>query len=276
MRLFNRVAIIGTGLIGGSLALAIKKKKLAKVVIGVSRHRRTLVLAKRCHAIDIGAQDFNIIKDADLIIFATPVNTILEISPLISRIAKAEAVVTDVGSTKKEIVSELTKLFPRYIGSHPLAGSEKRGIVSANANLFQDSLCLLTPTPSTHQPSIKKVKKLWKALGARVVLLNPSLHDKILSFISHLPHLIVFSLMSSVPKRYLKFTAAGFKDTTRIASSDARLWSDIFMTNRSSLLKALGEFEKNLTKIKTAIKKKNTPGLEVILKKAKRSRDSLR
>lgn len=275
MKLFNKVAIIGVGLIGGSMALAIKKKHLANKVIGISRHRNTLRLAKKISAIDMGSCDLKIVKDADLIILATPVNTILEIAKTLSKIIKPDSIVTDVGSTKGEIVSSLKKLFPHYVGSHPLAGSEKRGVLNANANIFKNSLCILTPVKSTHQPSLRKIRKLWNVLGARVVYIEPSLHDSILSFVSHLPHLIVFSLIGAVPKKYLKFAAAGFKDTTRIASSDAMLWRDIFLSNQKNILKAIEFFQDNLTRIKNAIQKKDKKSLIRILKQAKNKRDSL-
>lgn len=276
MRLFNKVAIIGTGLIGGSLALAIKKRKLANRVAGFSRHKKTLGLAKKLGAIDTGSQDLSIVKDADLVILATPVDTILKIAKKISKVVKPGSIISDVGSTKVEIVLKLKKLFPRYVGSHPLAGSEKRGIINANADIFKNSLCILTPVKSTHKPSLLKLKKFWNMLGAEVVYLNPSLHDDILSLVSHLPHLIALCLIGVVPRRYLRFAASGFKDTTRIVSSDAAVWRDIFISNRKSILKAVGVFQNYLSKAKTRIKEKDAKGLEGILKESKRIRDSLK
>ena len=276
MKLFNKVAIIGVGLIGGSLALAIKRRRLVNTVIGISRHRKTALLAKKRQAVDIASQDLSLVKDADLIILATPVHTILKIAKNISRLVKPNAIVSDVGSTKQEVVTQLSRLFPNYVGSHPLAGSEKRGVINADAGMFNDSLCILTPTGSTDKQLLIKISKLWNLLGARVVCLKPSLHDNVLSFVSHMPHLVAFSLVGSVPKKYLRFAASGFKDTTRIASSDAALWKDIFISNRKSLLKALGTFKHRLSEIESAIIKKDAKGLEGILKKAKKTRDSLK
>lgn len=276
MKLFKKVAIIGTGLIGGSLGLAIKKRKIADKVIGIGRHRQTLALAKRRQAIDISSQDLNIVKDADLIILATPVKTILNIAQRIYRIVEPKSIVIDVGSTKKEIVLQLQRLFPRFIGSHPLAGSEKRGMLNANADIFNNSVCILTPTKSTHGGSLRKVKKFWQLLGAEAVCLKPSLHDDILSFISHLPHLIAFCLIAAIPRKYLNFVAPSFKDTTRIASSDATVWRDIFLSNRKSILLALKAFQDYLSKMEDIIRKKDARRLEAILKKAKVIRDSLK
>jgi prephenate dehydrogenase len=275
MRLFNRVAIVGTGLIGGSMGLAIKKRKLAREVIGVSRHKKTLSLAKRAHAIDRGSQDLKSIKDADLVILAVPVDTILKLAPAISKIIRKECFVTDVGSTKQGIVAKLNRIFPRFIGSHPLAGSQKRGVLNANFDLFKGSLCILTPAKDTQKTAQEKIKRLWVQLGARVIVLAPQTHDKILSFTSHLPHVAAFSLISAVPKQFLKFASTGLGDTTRIAASEAELWSDIFLSNRGHLLCSIAALESNLSRIKSAIKQRDKKLLNKILKGAKAKRDSL-
>ncbi|MBU0709992.1 MAG: prephenate dehydrogenase/arogenate dehydrogenase family protein, partial [Candidatus Omnitrophica bacterium] len=149
MKKFNKAAIVGVGLIGGSMAMIIKKKRLAKEVVGVSRRKKNLLLAKKMGAIDKGSQSLGIVKDADLLIFATPVETIIDFALPVSKLVKKDCIVTDVGSTKKAIVSRLEKLFPHYIGSHPLAGSEKQHVRNACVGMFKDSLCILTPTKST-------------------------------------------------------------------------------------------------------------------------------
>ena len=274
-KLFNRVAIVGTGLIGGSMALAIKKKRLANEIIGVSRHKKTLSTAKKNGVIDRGSQDLNIIKDADLVVLAAPVNTILNLAEQISKIIRADCIVTDVGSTKREIVSKLETVFPGYVGSHPLAGSEKRGVLNADAGIFRGTLCILTPTRRTDKQALGKIEKLWNALGARVLLLPADSHDKILSFVSHLPHVAAFSLISIVPGKYLKFAASGLKDTTRIASSDSQLWSDIFLSNSKNISAAISLLQGVLSRIKSAINKKDSKLLSSILKEAKKKRESL-
>jgi len=276
MRLFNKVAIIGVGLIGGSIALAIKEKKLANKIIGVSRHRKSLLLAHKRGAIDEGSQKINIIKDADLLILATPVNTILNLAPRIYQLIDSGCIVIDVGSTKQEIVPRLTKLFPYFVGCHPLAGSEKRGIIHANAKIFNNSLCILTPIEKTDMQAKKKIKIFWTKLGAKVLYLTPSIHDRILSFVSHLPHVVAFSLIASIPKNYLKLASPSLKYTTRIAASDAQLWVDIFLTNKKNMLNAIKLLEKNISQIKTAIHKKDSEGLTKIFKIAKKKRELLR
>jgi prephenate dehydrogenase len=275
MKSFKKVAIVGVGLIGGSLAQAIRKRKLAKEIVGVSRHRRTLLLAKQNKVIDSGSLKLSIIKNADLVILAVPVGTILHLAPRIARLISKDCVVTDVGSTKEEIVSQLQNLFPNYLGSHPLAGSEKRGILSANPDIFRDSLCILTPTQKTNPKVLKRITKFWEKLGVKVVFLSPAVHDKIISLVSHLPHLVAFSLMGIIPLEYLKFSASGLKDTTRIAASEPELWADIFLSNKNTL-KAIELFQANLSKIKKAIKDKDKKLILEVLKAAKNKRDALR
>lgn len=275
MRLFNKAAIVGVGLIGGSMALAIKRKKLANQVIGVSRHKKTLLRAKKRRAIDKGSQDIGIVKDADLVILATPVNTILNLAPIISKIIRPDCIVSDVGSTKQKIVSQLDKIFPRYVGSHPLAGSEKRGMINAHPDIFKGSLCILTPTKNTDRGALEKIRRLWRQLGAEVFSLTPAIHDKILSFVSHLPHIVAFSLIDIIPKQYLEFASTGLKDATRIAASDSQLWLDIFLSNRKNMLKTLALFQRNLYRIKKAINKKDKKSLNTILKRAKSKREIL-
>lgn len=275
MRLFDKVAIVGTGLIGGSMALAIKKKGLAREIVGVSRHKNTLLLAKKSGAIDKGSQHLSIIQDADLVVLATPVNTILNLADIISKFISRECIVTDVGSTKQEIVSQLSKIFPNYVGSHPLAGSEKRGIKNAYSGMFEDSLCILTPAKNTNPKALRKIKILWNQLGAKVINLEPDTHDRILSFVSHLPHALAFSLIDIIPPRYLKFGANSLKDTTRISVSDSQLWADIFLSNPKNIVRAIELFQKNLSRIKSAINKKNKKILVKILEDAKKKREIL-
>jgi len=272
MRLFDKVAIIGVGLIGGSLGLAIKKKKLANEVVGISRHQQTIRQALKIRAIDKGSCDINLIKGADLIILAAPVKTIIKLAPKIARAISKSCIVTDVGSTKEEIVIALEKIFPNYVGTHPLAGSEKRSIFFARQDLFQGSLCIFTPTHRTSPAANSALMRLWKALGVRIEVLSPRKHDEALGMVSHLPHCLAFSLMNTVPVRCLKFSGRGLKDTTRIAASDTQLWTDIFLSNRKNLLEALRLFQSNLRQLESALKSKNLKKLAVLLKQAKQKR----
>lgn len=275
MRLFNKVAIVGTGLIGGSIALAIKKQGLASEVIGVCRHKNSLLLAKRKGAIDRGSLSLGIIKEADLLILATPVNTIINLAPRISQIVRKDCIVSDVGSTKEEIVACLEKEFPNYVGSHPLAGSEKRGIINAHPDLFKDSLCILTPARNKNNKALNKLNLLWQRLGAKTVLLSPRAHDKILSFVSHLPHIAAFSLIGIIPSQYLRFASTGLKDTTRIAASETELWADILLSNKKNIIKTMGLLESNMSRVKSALQKKDRKRLAQIIKKAKVKRENL-
>lgn len=275
MKLFNKVAVVGVGLIGGSLALGIKKKGLCLQVIGVARHKKTLFLAKKANAIDAGSQEINIIKDADLVILATPVNTILNLAGEVCKFIKKECVVSDVGSTKAKIVSKLSKIFPNYVGSHPLTGSEKQGIQNASPDIFHNSLCILTPTKNTNPKALEKVRKLWNQLGAKVIFLGPDRHDRILSFVSHLPHIAAFSLIDIIPNEYLKFGSTGLKDATRIALSGSKLWSDIFISNKKYVIKAIKLFQKNLSQMESAIRKSDRETLNRILREARIKRNNI-
>lgn len=274
MRLFNKVAIVGTGLIGGSVGQDIKKMRLAKEVVGVSRHKASLTLAKRKGAIDRGSMTVDIAKGAELVILAAPVEAIIKLAPKIAKIVDSKCIVSDVASTKEQIALRLTKIFPSYVGSHPLAGSEKRGIANAKAGIFKGSLCILTPTLKTDKKALGRLKLLWQSLGSRVVFLSPQEHDKVLAFASHLPHLTAFSLIGVIPQQYLKFASGGLRDTTRIAASDSQLWAEIFLSNQQNIMKSIEKLQGNISRIKAAIKNNNKGLLIKILKQAKDKRDS--
>lgn len=275
MRLFKKVAIVGTGLIGGSIALAIKKQRLAGKIIGVSRHNESLVLAKKIGAIDYGSRDLEILKDADLVVLSTPVNKIMELAPRIAKIIPKDCIVFDVGSTKQEIVRKLDRIFSSYVGTHPLAGSEKRGVINSKAGIFKGSLCILTPTVNTNKKAFLKIRKLFVRFGSKIFLLSSADHDRVLAFVSHLAHISAFSLINAVPGEYLKFSAGGLKDTTRIAASDSEVWADIFLSNRRNILRAIELLQNNLSKIKLAIMNKDRKAIDLILKQAKGKRDNL-
>jgi prephenate dehydrogenase len=276
MKLFNKVAIIGTGLIGGSMALDLRRMRLAREIVGYSRHKSSLILARNKRVIDEGSLDLDVVKDADLVILATPVNSILSLSDKIAEFIPKDCIVTDVGSTKKEIVSRLSRIFPNYVGSHPLAGSEKRGIANIASGIFKNSLCILTPVKSTNPKALKAVKALWDNLGAKTVILSPDTHDATLSFVSHLPHAVAFSLIDTVPLECLRFAASGLKDTTRIAMSDEKLWTDIFLSNRKNMIDSIDCFQNKLSAVKRAILKKDAKKLTAILRKAKNKREVLK
>jgi prephenate dehydrogenase len=275
MKMFNKVVIIGTGLIGGSLGLALKKQRLARQVIGLSRHRRNAKLAKKAGAIDRIGESLEVVSDADLVILATPVFSIIDFAEKIAKKIKKDCLVIDVGSTKERIVSELSVLIPNFLGCHPLAGSERKGIVNLQDRIFKGSICVITPTANTNPRVLNKVKLLWKKLGAKIVILSAKKHDQILAFTSHLPHALAFSLIGSIPDQCLLLSSSGLRDTTRISSSDAHLWSEIFLSNRSNLLAALSIFQNKLTALKLALESENERQLTKILVSANKKREKL-
>jgi prephenate dehydrogenase len=278
MKLFNKIAIIGVGLIGGSLGMAIKERRLADKVIGIFRRKRAITLAKKLKIVDDGYQDFEILNKCDLIILATPVKVILNLFTTIRPYLKARCIVTDVGSTKYEIVNKAKKILPEgidFIGTHPLAGSEKRGIKNAYGNLFKDSICIITPTPANKKENVRKIKLFWQNLDAKVLTLEPKLHDNIIAFTSQLPHLIAFSLMNLIPREDLKYVSNSLRDMTRIASSDPLLWTQIFLTNKKPILKSIELYQKYLSKFSNLIKSDDERRLFNLIKNAKIKHDKL-
>jgi prephenate dehydrogenase len=275
MKLFKKVAVMGTGLIGGSIALAIKRHNLAGSVVGVSRHKETLLRAKKRGVIDSGSQNLCSIENADFVVLAVPARAIKKLSLEISRIVSDDCIVIDVGSTKEEIVACFDKAFKHYVGTHPLAGSEKRGVAYAQAGLFKDSLCILTPTRRTDKEALRTVKKLWRCIGADTVEMSPSAHDKMLAFISHLPHVIAFCLMETIPSRHVRYAPASLKDATRVAASDSILWRDIILTNPDNVIRSISAFEKLLARVKSAARRNQGEILERIFKNAKYKRELL-
>jgi len=281
MMQFKKIAIIGVGLIGGSIGLAIKKRGLAGEVTGVFRRPSTLRKAIRCRAIDNGTMSVaEGVKDADLIILAAPVHTIVTTAKEAIRYAKKGAVITDAGSTKTWIVGKIEKMLVgdssvHFIGSHPMAGSEHAGVEFAEKDLLDGAPCIVTKTVNTNKAALKKIVNFWKALGARVIVLSPSGHDKSVSLISHLPHIVAFGLAGAVPLRQLVYAAEGYKDTTRVASSDPELWADIFLTNRIEIAKACREFEIYYKAILKAISRNDHKRTVQLLKTAKSKRDKL-
>jgi len=279
--IFRKVTIIGGGLIGGSIGEALKKKHLAEEVVGVGHKASSLKEALRRGAIDRGTLDaVKGVEGADLVIVATRVSLIPVFGGKISRALKKGCVVTDVGSTKSEIVGSMEKSMPRgavFVGSHPMAGSEKRGVKSAKEDLFKGSTVIMTKSKRTNTAAVKKLEKFWKLLGvSRVAVKSPGNHDRIAAEISHLPHIAAAALINSASGESLGFASAGFKDTTRIAASDPDIWRDICMTNRKELLRALDNYGRNLSRIRKLIKEGSGAKLCRELGKSKARRESLR
>jgi len=277
--LFRKVTIIGVGLIGGSIGMAIKKERLAREVVGYSRSHSSVNLALKNGAIDEAVHDLKKALDgADLVILATPVKTIVQMFPMISRFLKRGCIVMDVGSTKTAIVQAAQKELPPYIffvGCHPLTGSEKKGAANASAELFLNSLCLITPTDKTNNPSKERVKTLWSRIGAAIKFISPAEHDKYLAYVSHVPHLVAYALMAALPEDCLQLATPSLKDTTRVAASEPELWADICMTNFKNILQALDDIIKHLSSYRKAIVSQDSNSLIENFKKSKTRRDAI-
>jgi prephenate dehydrogenase len=277
--LFRRVAIVGTGFMGASLGLAIKKKGLARSVVGIGRQETSLREATDLGAIDESTMDFNKgIVGADLIVLATPVNTVLDIIEILGKEHRRGCIITDLGSTKSVIVERAEKVLHHsllFVGSHPLVGSEKKGPANANAQLYEGAVCVMTPTDKTNRLAKEKIKQFWTQLGSNVKFMTPQEHDDVLAYISHLPHLAAFALMKAMPDAFLDHATQGLKDTTRIAASDPQVWKDIALTNQKPILKALDETVKILASMRKAIVARDQEVLVDIFKQAKEKRERL-
>ncbi len=276
----KKVVIIGMGLIGGSIGKALISKGLADEVVGVCRRQSSLEKALREGALTGGYVNNygEAVRGADVVFIATPVHTIKEILKLLAEVIEdRKAVVTDVGSTKKEIVDHAAGFKDRFsfVGGHPLAGSEKTGVENSCPELFRDSLCVLTRGEMTREEDLESMRRLWESMGAAVDILTPARHDEILSFTSHLPHIVAYALAGSEEREYTRYMSTGFKDTTRIASSDPVLWSDIFMSNRDNALKSIERFKEILSSIERDIRRNDKDALREKLKTYKEMRDEV-
>jgi len=273
MSLFKQITVVGVGLIGGSLAKSIRKKRICKKIVGFFRNKEKLKRALKEKIVDDGYLDLKkSIQNSDLIILALPISQIISFMSKIKKISKNTSLIIDIGSTKLAIAKKADKLKLNFVGTHPLAGSEKKGLAFSSDKLFNNSKVLITPTKNTDKRAVSKIKLFWKRLNAQTVIFSPKHHDKILSYTSHLPHLTAFCLINSIPKDFLAFGASGLKDTTRIALSDVQIWSDIILSNRKELLNSLSSFEKQIKDLKRIIQKGNNKQLIQILKKSKNKR----
>lgn len=275
MRKIKKIAIIGVGFMGGSLALGLRKKFPRVKIWGFARSQKSFQKLKRLGFLNRVERDLaSLVSDSDLIVFGLPVKTICSYFKKIRPFLKKGAIVIDLGSTKKLIQASAKKSLPsavNFVGCHPLAGSEKKGAEFSRANLYQNSVCLITA--SAKSKSAQEVKRLWKKLGCRVVFISAAEHDKVLSAISHLPHVLAFSLTKFIPERCLKFSTASFKDLTRISKSPASLWADIFSSNRKNIAKDLNAYIKVLKQYQNLLKKNDSQALFKLIEKANRKQE---
>ncbi len=260
---FNNVAIIGVGLIGGSLARVLKSKNLAGHITGVGRNRNTLEQALKLGVIDsIDQVVTSAVAESDLVVLASPVGTFEKIVREIGPCLKPGAILTDVGSVKGALIKKMEAAIPHgshYVPAHPIAGRERSGVEESTEVLFQGRRCVLTPTARTDGKALDIVRDMWKAAGAEITIMDADLHDKVFAAVSHLPHVAAFAMMSAVSELntgtedYLQFSGAGFKDFTRIAASSPEMWKDICILNRDNLVQMIDRYLFALNRLKHEI-----------------------
>jgi prephenate dehydrogenase len=277
--MWKTVTIVGVGLIGGSIGLALRERKLAERVIGVGRRAASLRKAKKIGVVDATTLHIDEgVADADLVVVATPIAQIVDQIRSAAAGCSSGTLITDAGSTKASIVKSLDGQLPdsvRFVGSHPLAGSEKSGPQAARADLFEGRVAVVTPCRSTKAGAAEDAADFWSALGATVFMMTPEQHDAALASTSHLPHFLASALAAATPPADLPLTATGWQDTTRIAAGDPQLWSQIFLDNRRNVLKSLARFEKTVHRAKAAIERGDAKALEKLLTEAKAIRDAV-
>jgi prephenate dehydrogenase len=279
MKQYDTVAIVGVGLIGGSIGLALGERNLATEVVGIGRRATSLKAAQSRGAVTRTTTDLEKgVADAELIVVCTPV---AQIATDVLNVAKAcpdGALITDAGSTKAEIVAAVNgklKRGVRFVGSHPLAGSEKNGALHAMGDLFNGRVVVVTPTRKTASADLTAISDFWSALGATVLHMTPADHDRAMAATSHVPHLVASVLAAVTAPADQPLCATGWRDATRIAAGDPELWRQIFLANRTNVLKSLARFEKTLNSFRTAIEREDKSRLERLLSEAKQIRDAL-
>src|SRR4051812_12637127 len=275
-----RLAVIGVGLIGGSFALALKQAGKVSHVVGVGRNRANLEVAQQRGAIDNIAPDARAAaRSADVVLVAAPV---AQFPSIFSQLKDCEALITDGGSTKRDVIAAarkaLGKRIAQFVPAHPVAGAEKSGAAAASAELFRNRRVVLTPLPENPSASVDRVQDLWEACGARITRLAPDEHDSVLAAVSHLPHVLAYALVHDIAKRpnaeqLFAYAAGGFRDFTRIASSHPEMWRDICVANRDRLLDELKRYGAKLAQMQKLIEAGDGAGLEKLFAEARNARD---
>ena len=266
---FEKVCILGLGLIGGSIGLAIKRSNISNQITGYARSNSTLE-----RAIDLGLVDSvrdnlkDAVSNSDLVILATPLSTFRELVEEMSPFLKKGCIITDTGSAKLTVIEDLKDILPNgveFVPGHPIAGTEESGPDAGFAELFDNRWCILTPTEDNSSNAVDLVKGFWESIGSKVEIMDPMHHDKVLAITSHIPHLIAFNIVGTAnnlanvtEKEVVKYSAGGFRDFTRIAASDPKMWSDIFTYNSDAVLEMLDLFSNDLAKLKAAVIKKDS------------------
>jgi prephenate dehydrogenase len=279
MKKLDTVAIVGVGLIGGSIGLALRQRGLANSVVGIGRRQVSLRIARRVGAVTHTTIDLNKgVADAELVIVCTPVGQIVDFVMQAAKHCPERVLMTDVGSAKQAIVGALDSGLQRgcrFLGSHPLAGSEKTGAIYASADLFEGRVTILTPTKSTRAEDFDLLEGFWSALGSVVVQMSPEEHDRALALSSHLPHVAAAAVAAALPEKFFRFCSSGMLDTTRVAAGDPEMWRQVLMMNRENVLTALDEFGAKLSALYTAIRDNREDDIARFLTLAKKNRDAL-
>jgi len=280
---FQKITIAGVGLLGGSLGLAIKRRRLARVVDGLVRRTASISECERLGVVDHATRDAHrAAEGADLIILCASVARMRELAEAMRPAFKPGVIVTDVGSVKGTVVEELEPIVSagggHFVGSHPMAGAEKAGPGSASADLFEQATCVVTPTSRSSAVAVKRTEDFWRAVGGVVTRMAPETHDDLVSRSSHLPHVVAAGLANYVlspmhPKEQARLCATGFRDATRIASGLPEMWRDIVLANRRNLARVLGVFIADLEELKHALVEGDAKTVEEFLVTAKRRRD---
>jgi len=284
--MFKKICIIGCGLIGSSISRAIKKNNLANKVVSSNRSDSTNKKVVKLNIVDESSSDIKkMVRDSDLVIIATPLSSYQNVVLKIKSSLKSGAILTDVGSVKKKVISIIEKNTPQnisWISSHPIAGTEESGPESGFAELFKNRWCILTPSGKSKNQDVKLLEKFWKKIGSKVDIMDVKQHDYILSITSHMPHLIAYNIVSTTLKSkkkksndIIKYSAGGLRDFTRIAASNPVMWRDIFIQNRKNTTKMIDQFIVNLKDLRKAIKNKNEEKLEKIFVKTKKIRKEI-
>ncbi len=281
--MINKITIIGVGLIGGSLARSLRKVIDKIEIVGCGRSEGNLKKAVELGVIDRYSQDLkNAIKDADIIFISTPMGAMKDIFTKINGAIEEKSIITDAGSTKNEVIKDFIEQCPthirQFVPGHPVAGTEHSGVESSVADLFERSKVIITPLEDTSKEAITLVKKMWEICGASVIRMNSLHHDQVLAATSHLPHLLAFGLVDALSKReesdeIFQYAAGGFKDFTRIASSNPKMWRDICLSNSEEIIKSLDEFSVKIKDISDFLTNKDAEKLLKIFSEAKIARD---
>lgn len=282
MKKLDKLCVVGLGLIGGSIGMAVRKMRMAFKVYGLVRREESIEEARRYSVVDTATLDpRKAVTGSEMVIIATPIGTMEKIAAAIRPFVEKGCIVTDVGSSKLRVVGMLEKTFQprsRFVGGHPMAGSERRGVRAARWDLFDGAPCILTPTGRTDEAALERVRELWENLGSKVSLLPPEIHDQIIAGVSHLPHVMAAALMNYLGRKrrdFLRYSGSGLRDLTRIAAGSPDLWTDICMSNRDELARAIGGYAKYLAGLEEALRQGDARKFRRALARGKELRDEL-